>query len=172
MCETSQYVIPAHTEVILLDCQEAFENLSEKEKLYAHYLAQASFKGGLIVLFQTSPEAPGIFLLLQQLFRAQSPHEVSKLALSIGFNNDDVEAFHMYVAAFYANMGNYQSFGDTKFIPDVHKLSMLTGDDDVAEDNDDVVDENDNDVDDDDDVIECRVNLSSYSKFTFVVIFI
>lgn len=48
----SQYVIQNTTEVALLDCKEAFEGLSAKERLYAHHLAQASFKGGLIVLFQ------------------------------------------------------------------------------------------------------------------------
>ena len=48
----SQNVIPNETEVALLDCKEAFEGMSDEEKLYAHHLAQACFKGGLIVLFQ------------------------------------------------------------------------------------------------------------------------
>lgn len=117
----SQYIIPSNTDVALLDCQEAFNGLSEKEKFYAHHLAQAGFKGGLIVLFQTSPESPGIFVLLQKLFGAQSPDEVATLALSNGFSEEDVNAFLMYAAAFYSNMGNYKSFGDTKFIPNVDK---------------------------------------------------
>jgi hypothetical protein len=29
----------------------------------------------------------------------------------------------IYCAAFYANMGNYKSFGDSKFIPNVPKVS-------------------------------------------------
>ncbi|XP_059174318.1 dipeptidyl peptidase 3-like isoform X2 [Physella acuta] len=120
----SQYVIPKSTEVVLLDCKEAFDGLTPEEKLYAHYLAQASFKGGLIVLFQTSPESPGIFLLLQKLFRAQAPEEISTLAQSSGLTNEDVEAFFIYAAAFYNNMGNYKSFGDTKIVPEVDKTKL------------------------------------------------
>ena len=52
--DISQYIIPNNTDVAILDCQEAFGILTEKEKLYAHHLAQASFKGGLIVLFQVN----------------------------------------------------------------------------------------------------------------------
>ena len=52
----SQYVFPNETEVCLLDCKEAFEGLTPKERLYSHHLAQASFKGGLIVLFQVQHE--------------------------------------------------------------------------------------------------------------------
>nr|KAI8740570.1 dipeptidyl peptidase 3-like [Biomphalaria glabrata] len=124
MADLSQYIIPNSTEVALLDCQKAFEGLSNEERLYAHHLAQASFKGGLIVLFQTSPESPGIFLLLQKLFRAQDPKELSELALSVGFTQEDVDGFLIYAAAFYGNMGNYKSFGDTKFIPNVDESKV------------------------------------------------
>ncbi|GFO14314.1 dipeptidyl peptidase 3 [Plakobranchus ocellatus] len=118
---SSLYIIPNSTEVAVLDCKEAFDGLTAKEKLYAHHLAQASFKGGLIVLFQTSPESPGIFALLQKLFGAQSPEEISTLAVSNGFSEEDVKAFLIYAAAFYSNMGNYKSFGDTKFVPNVER---------------------------------------------------
>uniref|UniRef100_A0A2C9KUM4 dipeptidyl-peptidase III n=1 Tax=Biomphalaria glabrata TaxID=6526 RepID=A0A2C9KUM4_BIOGL len=124
MADLSQYIIPNSTEVALLDCQKAFEGLSNEERLYAHHLAQASFKGGLIVLFQTSPESPGIFLLLQKLFRAQDPKELSELALLVGFTQEDVDGFLIYAAAFYGNMGNYKSFGDTKFIPNVDESKV------------------------------------------------
>ncbi|BFZ07144.1 hypothetical protein BsWGS_10183 [Bradybaena similaris] len=120
----SQYVIQNTTEVALLDCKEAFEGLSAKERLYAHHLAQASFKGGLIVLFQTSPESPGLFVLLQRLFRAQTPKEILELAQSLGFSTEEQEAFLIYAAAFYCNMGNYKSFGDTKFVPGVDKTKV------------------------------------------------
>ena len=52
--QNSQYIIPNETEVALLDCKEAFEGLSPQEKLYSHHLAQASFKGGLVCLFQVN----------------------------------------------------------------------------------------------------------------------
>lgn len=38
-----------------------------------------------------------------------------------------VQAFILYAAAFFNNMGNYKSFGDTKFVPDLseEKLHLL-----------------------------------------------
>jgi len=125
--QNSQYIIPNETEVALLDCKEAFEGLSPQEKLYSHHLAQASFKGGLVCLFQTSPESPGIFVLLQKIFRVQSPENISTLAKSVGFTDDEIKAFFIYAAGFYCNMGNYKSFGDTKFVPAVgaDKLEAL-----------------------------------------------
>ncbi|KAJ8319543.1 hypothetical protein KUTeg_002891 [Tegillarca granosa] len=52
MTDLSQYILPNDTGVCLLDCITAFDNLTEKEKLYSHYVSQASWNGGLIVLLQ------------------------------------------------------------------------------------------------------------------------
>ena len=52
MANRSEYVLPNDTEVLSLDCQNAFNALSDKEKLYAHYLSKASWYGGLICLHQ------------------------------------------------------------------------------------------------------------------------
>lgn len=62
MTDISQYVFPNDTPVAVLDCTEAFNGLSDKEKLYSHYLAQASFAGGLIVLVQVGLEMAIIVL--------------------------------------------------------------------------------------------------------------
>lgn len=56
MADISQFTFPNDTPVCVLDCSEAFAGLTEKEKLYAHYLAQASFTGGLIVLVQVNSQ--------------------------------------------------------------------------------------------------------------------
>ena len=48
-------------------------------------------------MFQTSPESPGIFVLLQKLFGVQSPEEVSTLALTIGFSEEDVKVSEIYL---------------------------------------------------------------------------
>lgn len=69
-------VVSPDTPVSKLECKVAFENLSNNEKLYAHYLSRASFEGGLIVLLQTSPESVPIFLLLQSMFSGQSVQEL------------------------------------------------------------------------------------------------
>ena len=36
-----------------------------------------------------------------------------------------LQNFLIYAAAFYGNVGNYKSFGDTKFVPDLPKVSLL-----------------------------------------------
>lgn len=50
--DVSQFILPNNQPVVLLECQQAFQGLTEQEKLYAHFLAQASWYGGLIVLIQ------------------------------------------------------------------------------------------------------------------------
>lgn len=46
------YILPLDQPVVSLDCSEAFEGLSQKEKLYSHYLSQGAWIGGLVVLVQ------------------------------------------------------------------------------------------------------------------------
>ncbi|ELT96112.1 hypothetical protein CAPTEDRAFT_110850, partial [Capitella teleta] len=125
--DPSRFLIPNDVGFCLLECKTAFEALTPREKQYSHYLAQASFAGSLICLFQTSPESPGIFLLLQKLFRHQTVDELQKLAEEQGWSDQEFQAFVVYASAFLSNMGNYKSFGDTKFIPNVNadKLKAL-----------------------------------------------
>lgn len=89
----SQYIISREVDVNLLNCGSAFSGLTEKEKLYAHYLCRASWEGSLICLLQTSPESPGIFLLLQNLFHAEPIEKLVERLLRIenGPSKDEVE---------------------------------------------------------------------------------
>ena len=95
--DMSQYTISKEVDVNLLNCRTAFSGLTEKEKLYAHYLCCASWEGALICLLQTSPESPGIFLLLQELFQAESVGELQARVLKSenGFSKEDFEVIHM-----------------------------------------------------------------------------
>jgi len=52
MTDSSQYVLPNDQPVVSLDCEEAFNALTDQEKLYAHHLSQAAWTGGLIVFVQ------------------------------------------------------------------------------------------------------------------------
>ncbi|XP_054853359.1 dipeptidyl peptidase 3 [Eublepharis macularius] len=117
----SQYILPNDIGIANLDCAEAFRLLSPEEQLYAHYLSRACWYGGLVVLLQTSPEAPAIYALISRLFRAQEPAQLGELARSLGLSDEEYQAFLVYAAGIYANMGNYKSFGDTKFVPNLPK---------------------------------------------------
>ncbi|XP_078284370.1 dipeptidyl peptidase 3 [Rhinoraja longicauda] len=123
----SQYILPNDIGISLLDCKDAFQLLSKEEKLYAHYVSRASWYGGLVVLLQTSPESPAIYVLLQKLFRAQPVHELQETATAVGVSCEEYQAFLVYAAGVYSNMGNYKSFGDTKFVPNLpqEKLKEL-----------------------------------------------
>ncbi|GMT21593.1 hypothetical protein PFISCL1PPCAC_12890, partial [Pristionchus fissidentatus] len=105
------------TPVVQLDCKTAFENLSPNERLYAHYIARASFEGALIDFLQMSPESAGIFVVLHRIFAAESIDKLKEKALSAGFTGEEWQNFLVWSAALYASHGNYKDFGDSKFIP-------------------------------------------------------
>ncbi|KAM4620942.1 dipeptidyl peptidase 3 isoform 2-T2 [Polymixia lowei] len=117
----SQYYLPNDIGISALDCGEAFRLLSPREQMYAHYLSRAAWYGGLAVLLQTSPESANIFVLLQRMFRRQTPAQLEQVATAAGVSPEEYQAFLVYAAGLYANMGNYKSFGDTKFIPNLPK---------------------------------------------------
>lgn len=123
------------------------------------------------MLLQTSPESANIFVLLQKIFRKQTPAQLEQVATAAGLSAEeyqvcsvcvsglfwccldtlqpqtcrdvgyvkrcvkkiftiffflcDIKAFLVYAAGLYANMGNYKSFGDTKFIPNLPKVRRL-----------------------------------------------
>uniref|UniRef100_A0A8C7N4M3 Dipeptidyl peptidase 3 n=1 Tax=Oncorhynchus kisutch TaxID=8019 RepID=A0A8C7N4M3_ONCKI len=120
----SQYFLPNDIGISALDCTEAFRLLSPREKLYAHYLSRSAWYGGLAVLLQTSPESASIFVLLQRLFRKQPAAQLESMATAAGLSPEEYQAFLVYAAGLYANMGNYKSFGDTKFIPNLPKEKL------------------------------------------------
>ncbi|XP_019868430.1 dipeptidyl peptidase 3 isoform X2 [Aethina tumida] len=122
--DKSQFVLPNEQPVVALEVQSAFSCLTDKEKMYAHYLSKASWVGGLITLLQTSPESGPIFVMLHKLFSAQSPNDFKQLALSNGFSEDEITALFVYAAGVFSNSGNYKGFGDTKFIPNLEKDRM------------------------------------------------
>jgi len=114
-----QHLCPEGAPVCQLEVREAFERLSTKEKLYLHHLSAASWLGAQVSLDQTSPESPAIFELFQRTFLAAGSLEALRRAAVGGGTVSETEYgwFLEYAATFYGNMGNYLSFGDTKFVP-------------------------------------------------------
>jgi len=126
--DCSNYVIPNSVPICRLQCEVAFNSLSEREKKYAHYLSCACNEGALICLQQTSPESPAIFLLLQAIFHEEDDLSQLKSLLKErhDVSDEEFQGFLTYAAAFYSNMGNYKSFGDTKILPGITEEKFNT----------------------------------------------
>lgn len=56
MSSNEDYTLPNSQPVVVLECGTAFNALTKKEKLFAHYLSQACWVGSLIVLLQVSDD--------------------------------------------------------------------------------------------------------------------
>ena len=88
-----------------------------KEKLYAYHLSTGSWAASLTCLVQTSPESPRLFHLLYRLFAGDDLAVLEERASKSGVNPEQWQDFLQYCSCFFGNMGNYLSFGDTKFVP-------------------------------------------------------
>lgn len=110
-----------------LKCKASFDQLNEKEKLYAYYFYKASWSGFPIVLFNMSPEGPLLFVLFQKFFKSfESVNKafetiISNLSKEIAMN------FFEYVCNVYDNAGNYRSFGFDKIYSkiDEYKFKVI-----------------------------------------------
>jgi len=127
MSTMSQFVFPDDQPLVKLDAVTAFSHLSPSEQLYSHYLSQASWWGGLVVLLQTSPESPDIFRLVHRINTAEDVANLKASALAAGLTEQEANAYWIYCSGFYGNMGNYKGFGDSKFVPnlDSDRLELL-----------------------------------------------
>ncbi|XP_063985420.1 dipeptidyl peptidase 3 isoform X2 [Diachasmimorpha longicaudata] len=122
---TSLYILPNSQPIVTLDCDVAFNALTNNEKLYSHYLSRAAWTGSLIVFVQTSPESPVIFALLHKIFLGEKIGELKRAAAEAGVSDDDFTAFLVYTCGVLSNTGNYKSFGDSKIIPNLPKDKFL-----------------------------------------------
>lgn len=106
--DKKQYTLTNDQPIVCLEVESAFNGLTPKEKLYAHYISKASWHGGLITLLQTSPESGPIFVLLHKLFSSQKPEELKETALKAGFTEDEIKSVLVYTCGVLSNAGNYK----------------------------------------------------------------
>ena len=110
------HTTPQNVPVLKLDAKAAFESLTKQEKLYAHWMSEASWWGALITFEQLSAESPRLLELFQRLYR-HHPVALRQAAQHAGVTDTELADLETYAARVYSNCGNYLSFGDTKFIP-------------------------------------------------------
>ncbi|KAF2131631.1 dipeptidyl-peptidase III [Dothidotthia symphoricarpi CBS 119687] len=111
-----QYLADSPPSVVPLTIKPHFEALTDKEKLYAHHISIACFAGTRVVLRQISPESEPIYDFIIALHK-HSNGDYAALAKEAGLSQEEIDAYLNYAAQFLGNLGNYKSFGDSKFIP-------------------------------------------------------
>jgi dipeptidyl-peptidase III len=110
------HVTPNDVPVRALAARTSFEGLTEKERLYAYWMSEASWRGAPIVSAQVSPESPQIFDFLLRIY-AKHPQRLRIDGHRAGITDAEFAALDDYAARFFSNLGNYLEFGDTKFVP-------------------------------------------------------
>ena len=108
-------------EIIPLEYSKSFEQLTEKEKLYAYYLNKACWAGIPISLFQISYESPALFIIFQNFFLSfENTEQLEEQILQDkNISKKDFDAFILYVIYFYQHYGNYTSYGHSKIYPQI-----------------------------------------------------
>jgi len=111
-------IIPVHTQIHQIEAAASWSQLTRTEKMYAYYLARASWEGAKICWFQRSYESPALLVLLQLVY-SQSLSKLRQSALERNVSEAEWRQMLAYSAAVFDNHGNYRSFGDTKFVPEL-----------------------------------------------------
>ena len=82
-----------------LDVQKSFEQLSTKEKLYAHFISRASWAGARIVQKQWTPYASDLYdLLILTFSKSGKLCNLEELKQKSGVKDDDWNALLQYSA--------------------------------------------------------------------------
>ncbi|KND04584.1 dipeptidyl-peptidase III [Spizellomyces punctatus DAOM BR117] len=122
-----------------LEAKQHFESLTEKEQLYAHYVGRASWEGARILSTTISREAPLLYSLFIEIFTDKDNSgniprmkDILPLKAKAEVSDDAWKYFLEYAAQVLNNLGNYKSFGDTKFLPrlsvnDFEKIVRASG---------------------------------------------
>lgn len=126
--DPKQYLADKDAPIARLSATKFFNQLTEKEKLYAHYFSKAGHWGSRAVLRSVSPESEGIFDLVLAVHRNVgnvAGGDYYKAFSTI--DKDVVTSYLEYSSQVLANLGNYKSFGDSKFIPriDVEQFQSI-----------------------------------------------
>lgn len=112
--DPNQFLADKDAPIAKLSAKKYFDQLNQKEKLYAHYFSKAGHWGSRAVLRSVSPESEQIFDLILKIHNeVNGDYENSFKSI----DSKIVKSYLEYSSQILANLGNYKSFGDSKFIP-------------------------------------------------------
>ncbi|KAI0065345.1 aflatoxin-detoxifizyme [Artomyces pyxidatus] len=101
-----------------MNVTKAFQQLSSKEKKYAHHLGEASWAGARIILGQWTPYTEKLYDFLILLFSENGElANLEALKEKSGVTAEEWEDLLQYSSQALSNLANYKTFGFTKFIP-------------------------------------------------------
>ncbi|ODQ63243.1 dipeptidyl-peptidase III [Nadsonia fulvescens var. elongata DSM 6958] len=105
--------------ICLLEVKHHFDQLKLDDKRYAHHFSRASHWGTRVVLRQVSAESEDIYDLILAI-HAKVGGDYTKLEV----DSNEVKLYLEYASQFLSNLGNYKSFGDSKFVPRINPESF------------------------------------------------
>jgi len=107
--------IPVTSTIHSIAAGKSWSQLEHNEKMYAYWMAKACWQGSRICWFQRSAESPALLVLFHSIL-----HDVQKTKeLNKDVTEEQWQQFFAYAAAVFGNNGNFKSFGDSKFVPQV-----------------------------------------------------
>ncbi|KAG9105042.1 hypothetical protein FRC06_000015 [Ceratobasidium sp. 370] len=138
----SRFLADQNAPLCSLAVKDSFALLTDKEKLYTHWVGAASWAGARIIQEQWTPEAQALYDFLILIFSAtdgKSLGDLSALKSKADLNDEEWTQLLEYVAQVqsiiahirtsnnsptswaqvFSNLVNYKSFGFTKFVPRV-----------------------------------------------------
>ena len=115
MTNRELYLAQQKVPICRLEVKSHFDALTTAQQMYAHFLGRACWYGTRIICAQVSPYSGRIFEALLAPFR--SGFSMAQVQEKSGVSQEAFGYFQDYVVNFLGNLGEYKSFGDTKFIP-------------------------------------------------------
>ncbi|KAI6040659.1 peptidase family M49-domain-containing protein [Pisolithus marmoratus] len=113
-----RYLADKAPPICRVEVAKAFDQLTSREKLYAHYIGQASWAGARVVQGQWTAQAQTLYDLLVLTFGANGKlADLEALKQRSGVSEQDFDDAVQYSAQVMHNLVNYKSFGFTKFVP-------------------------------------------------------
>ncbi|KAG9316989.1 peptidase family M49-domain-containing protein [Chiua virens] len=113
-----RYLADKAPPICRVEVAKSFSQLTEKEKLYAHYVGEASWAGARIIQGQWTTQATSLYDLLILTFSTNGKlADLGALQSKSGVSQQAFEDLLQYATQVLHNLVNYKSFGFTKIIP-------------------------------------------------------